>query len=158
VSKAKLTTAERQELVAAAIKAGRISSQSDVVHELEKRGIHVTQATASRDLRDLGAMKSTSKSGSVKYVLAESAARSSGGFGTGLVISMAVSGNLVVVKTPVAGAALLAATIDEAVEQKKLAGAIGTIAGDDTVLIVASTAQGGKSLSKKIEELFGKVK
>ena len=157
MSKVKSSTSERQELIASLIRAGRISSQGDVVLELEKRGVHLTQATASRDLRELGAMKATNKSGNVRYVLSEPASQRTRGLGESLVISMAVSGNLVVVKTPIAGASLLASAIDQAVESKKLTGAIGTIAGDDTVLVVASTPQGGKALSKKIEELFGKA-
>ena len=157
MSKSRLNTSERQDLVSSLIASGKISSQSDVITQLAQRGVSVTQATASRDLRELGAMKGIGSGGEVRYILPDDSKRKSNELGVGLALSMAVSGNLVVVKTPIAGAALLASAIDEAVVRNELTGAIGTIAGDDTVLVVAATAQGGKVLSKKIAALFGKA-
>jgi len=66
------------------------------------------------------------------------------------VLSMVASGNLVVVKTPAGGAQLLASTLDRASSLGELPNIIGTIAGDDTVLVVSRSATGGKSLEREL--------
>jgi transcriptional regulator of arginine metabolism len=152
-----LSAGERKKLIAELISQGLIASQGDVVSELKSRGVAVTQATASRDLQDLGALKGKGEAGKSRYALpaSNSSSRSLGGH---LITSVAASANIVVVKTPTAAAQFLAAAIDEAVANKELKEAIGTIAGDDTVLVIAATAQGGSALAKTIQSTFGKVK
>ena len=76
----------------------------------------------------------------------------------GLLLSVIASGNTVVIKTPPAAAQFVASSLDSAMGSSQLSGAIGTIAGDDTVLVIASTANGGSALGKKISTLFGKAK
>ena len=68
---------------------------------------------------------------------------------------MEASGNLAVVKTPPGAAQLLAGNLDRAMKSGKLNTAIGTIAGDDTVLVVAKSSSGGPSLAKEITKFFG---
>ena len=62
-------TEKRKHILAALIRAGKIHSQADVVRELKSRGVEVTQATASRDLQELGAMRSKGPKGEARYIL-----------------------------------------------------------------------------------------
>lgn len=126
------------------IKAGKISSQSDLVKELKKAGFPVTQATASRDLDEIGAVR-----GRDGYIIAasdgDSMARSMPLPGD-LILSVESSGNLAVVRTPPGGAQFLASSLDHS----GIKAIIGTIAGDDTVLVVSRKASGGGELAKEL--------
>lgn len=148
-------TENRRQIVAGLIRAGKIRSQADLVRELKLRGLEVTQATASRDLQELGAMRTKGASGEMRYILDFESDRSSN---RNLVLSIASSGNTVVLRTPPAAAQLLASALDARIASGELAQAIGTIAGDDTVLVIASTGSGGGALSKRIAHVFGKDK
>ena len=147
-------TEKRKRIIHDLVSAGKIHSQADLVRELKAKGLEVTQATASRDLQELGAMRSTSRDGEVRYILRANAQSSSGD----LILSIASSANTVVLRTPPAAAAFVASTLDAAIVARELPTAIGTIAGDDTVLVIASTATGGSALAKKIASMFGKGK
>lgn len=148
-------TERRKEILTELISAGKIHSQADVVKELEGLGIEVTQATASRDLQEIGAMRTKSTDGVIRYVLARTEPQIPGG---NLILSIASSGNIVVLKTPPAAAQLLASSIDRAMQSGDLSTAIGTVAGDDTVLVVSSTVDGGEELSVQLAQTFGKEK
>jgi transcriptional regulator of arginine metabolism len=138
------TVAARRSKAIALVKSGRISSQSDLVKELKKAGFPVTQATASRDLEEIGAVR-----GRGGYTIAESddgsMARSMPLPGD-LILSVEASGNLAVVRTPPGGAQFLASSLDHS----GLKSIIGTIAGDDTVLVVSRKASGGAELAKEL--------
>ena len=154
----KLTTVSseaRKKIVAQLVSSGKIHSQADVVKELKFKGLKVTQATASRDLQELGAMRGKSSNGESHYVLPTNSPASTS---QGLLLSVIASGNTVVIKTPPAATQFVASSLDSAMGSSQLSGAIGTIAGDDTVLVIASTANGGSALGKKISTLFGKAK
>ena len=145
----------RRSLVIRLVDDALIHSQSDLVRELGKLGYVVTQATASRDLEELGAVRGKDNSGVFRYQFV-SAPQSSKSRGVSeLIASVESSGNLAVVKTPPGAAQLLAGNLDRAMKSGKLNSAIGTIAGDDTVLIVAKSASGGSSLAKEINKYFG---
>ena len=143
------TVAARRAKAIALIKAGRISSQSDLVKELKKAGFPVTQATASRDLEEIGAVRGRSANGEAFYAIAssdnDSMARSMP-LPSDLILSVEASGNLAVVRTPPGGAQLLASSLDHS----GISSIIGTIAGDDTVLVVARKASGGAQLAKEL--------
>jgi transcriptional regulator of arginine metabolism len=138
------TVVARRAKAIALIKAGKISSQGDLVKELKKAGFSVTQATASRDLEEIGAVRGRSG-----YTLAESdndsMARSMPLPGD-LILSVEASGNLAVVRTPPGGAQFLASALDHS----GISSIIGTIAGDDTVLVVSRKASGGGELAKEL--------
>ena len=126
------------------IKAGKISSQSDLVKELKKAGFPVTQATASRDLDEIGAVRGRSG-----YTIAQSDDDSMAGsmpLPGDLIVSVEASGNLAVVRTPPGGAQFLASALDHS----GIKSIIGTIAGDDTVLVVSRKASGGSELAKEL--------
>ncbi len=155
-----LSASARRALVISLINDGRVHSQSDLVDLLDEQGIHVTQATASRDLEDVGAVRAKTDSGEFTYTFVsnERSTRSAINLVSDqLILSVTPSGNLVVVRTPPGGAHLLASAIDRASQNGELPSAIGTIAGDDTVLVVAKQAHGGEQLATRLKE-FSQVK
>ena len=138
------TVVARRAQAIALIKAGKISSQGDLVRELKKKGFVVTQTTASRDLEEIGAVR-----GRNGYTIAESDSDSmarSMPLPGDLILSVESSGNLAVVRTPPGGAQFLASALDHS----GLKSIIGTIAGDDTVLVVSRKASGGGELAKEL--------
>jgi len=137
------SVAARRAKVVSLIESGVILSQSDLVKELKKAGYRVTQATASRDLEEIGAVR-----GSEGYRLASSSDDSLSRVLTNekLILSVESSGNLAVVRTPPGGAQLLASNLDHS----GIKSIIGTIAGDDTVLVVSRKANGGADLAKEL--------
>ena len=148
VLKSSSVSARRAKAIAL-IKAGVVHSQSDLVKLLKKAGFDVTQATASRDLEELGAVRSRSESGELIYQLGTTADGSiarSMPLPSDLILSVESSGNLAVVRTPPGGAQFLASSLDNS----GLENIIGTIAGDDTVLVVSKKAAGGAELAKEL--------
>lgn len=137
------SAAARRAKVVALVESGAIRSQLDLVRELAKVGYNVTQATASRDLEDIGAVRAShgyqlanSIDDSLTKVLASE----------NLILNVEASGNLVVVRTPPGGAHLLASSLDHS----QIKSIIGTIAGDDTVLVVSRKSNGGGELAKEL--------
>jgi len=149
------TPTSRRALVIRLVEDGLIHSQGDLVRELGKHGYSVTQATASRDLEELGAVRGKDNSGVFRYQFVSLPENSKSKGLTDLITSVDSSGNLAVVKTPPGAAQLLAGNLDRAMKSGKLNAAIGTIAGDDTVLVVAKSSSGGASLAKEITKHFG---
>lgn len=141
-------TARRAKAIAL-IQAGLIHSQSDLVKQLKKAGFAVTQATASRDLEEIGAVRARNSVGESVYRISnsddESISRSLP-IPADLIISVEASGNLAVVRTPPGGAQLLASSLDHS----GISEIIGTIAGDDTVLVVSRKASGGAQLAREL--------
>ena len=145
----------RRSMVIKLVDDGLIHSQNDLVRELGNLGFFVTQATASRDLEDLGAVRGKDNSGIFRYqFVATPESNKSKGIAD-LISSIDSSGNLAVIKTPPGAAQLLAGNLDRATKSGKLHSAIGTIAGDDTVLVVSKSATGGASLAREINKLLG---
>ncbi len=143
------SVAARRAKAIALIKAGLIHSQSDLVKHLKKSGFRLTQATASRDLEEIGAVRARNKVGESVYEIRESldsALTRVSSLPYELILSVAASGNLVVVRTPPGGANFLASSLDRA----GLTSVIGTIAGDDTVLVISAKATGGVQLAKEL--------
>lgn len=131
------------------IKAGVVHSQSDLVKLLKKAGFVVTQATASRDLEEVGAVRSRNEFGELVYQIGSSsdgAIAKSMPLPSDLILSVESSGNLAVVRTPPGGAQFLASSLDNS----GIASIIGTIAGDDTVLVVSKKSNGGAELAKEL--------
>jgi transcriptional regulator of arginine metabolism len=144
----------RRSKAIALIKAGVVHSQSDLVKLLKKAGFAVTQATASRDLEEVGAVRSRNESGELIYQIGASsdgAISKSMPLPSDLILSVESSGNLAVVRTPPGGAQFLASSLDNS----GIASIIGTIAGDDTVLVVSKKSTGGADLAKELLS-FGK--
>ena len=148
-AKTQVSSSQRRTLVAKLIRQGGVESRTHLVKLLAREGIKVTQATASRDLEDLAATRVRDASGEFQYVIADETGLKSTNAAS-LIMSVTASGNLAVVRTPPGGAQLLASAIDRNSLNGALKSAIGTIAGDDTVLVVSKTANGGAELAKTI--------
>lgn len=148
-------TAGRRRLIRKLLSDGKITSQAQLVELLDEEGFPVTQATVSRDLDALGAVKLRGNDGSVSYSLTPGAEQLSDAemrlrrAVNDFVEEMAVSENLVILHTPPGAAHLVAGAIDRALVQ----GVLGTIAGDDTLMIVADPEVGGETVAARIEEM-----
>lgn len=155
------TRAARQAKISELVAQHHIRSQTELVRLLAEDGIEVTQATLSRDLDELGAVKlRAADSGAAVYVIPEdgSPVRGVQG-GTGrlsrllgeLLTSTDGAGNLAVLRTPPGAAQYLASAIDRAA----LAEVVGTIAGDDTIIVIAREPLTGIQLAGKFTALAG---
>jgi transcriptional regulator of arginine metabolism len=142
-----LTKAARQAKVSDLILRGGVHSQSELGDQLDEIGLSVTQATLSRDLAELGAFKVRGAEGLVYALPASAPSNGSAALGAAagpllarrlaeLLISAEAAGSMVVLRTPPGGAHLLASGIDGA----ELPEVAGTLAGDDTVLLVCRPA------------------
>ncbi|WP_099025361.1 arginine repressor [Mycolicibacterium palauense] len=153
------TRAGRQARIIALLSERQVHSQSELAALLAGEGIDVTQATLSRDLEELGAVKLRAADGGVgAYVVPEDGSPVRGVSGgtervsrllSDLLVSTDASGNLAVLRTPPGAAHYLASAIDRA----SLPYVVGTIAGDDTILVVAREPMTGAELADTIEKL-----
>ncbi len=149
-----LSAPARRARVIALVQSGAVHSQSDLVSLLKKSGVKVTQATASRDLEEIGALRGRGPHGATIYQLPsdENMGRVNI-LPSGLILSVESSANMAVVRTPPGGAQLLASALDSASALGKLSSVIGTIAGDDTVLVISRKSDGGSALAKELRAL-----
>jgi transcriptional regulator of arginine metabolism len=154
--------AARHARIVAVLADRPVRSQAELAALLHDSGVHVTQATLSRDLEELGAVKLRSPDGGLPvYVVPEDGspftARGAGdappqrlGRLIGeLLTSAEASANLVVLRTPPGAAQFLASALDRAA----LPEILGTIAGDDTILVVTREASGGEALARHFREM-----
>ena len=150
-------TAARRRLLREILSRQRIEGQGELVTILGRSGYRATQATISRDLAAVGAEKKIMRDGRERYVVegGDQSARRRQPMLVGVLqsylISLAGSGNLLVVRTLPAGAGPVAAALDGA----GLAGVLGTVAGDDTVLVVTKKRDGANALRQHLEEMLG---
>jgi transcriptional regulator of arginine metabolism len=153
------TRAGRQARIVAQLSSRPVHSQAELAGLLAAEGIEVTQATLSRDLEELGAVKLRGADGGVgAYVVPEDGSPVRGVTGGTermsrllgeLLVSTDASGNLAVLRTPPGAAQYLASSIDRAA----LPYVVGTIAGDDTLLVVAREPMTGAELASTFENL-----
>jgi transcriptional regulator of arginine metabolism len=147
--------AARQRALAALLRTRQVSSQALVLEHLRAQGFDATQATISRDLDDLGAVKVRGPDGRLVYGLPEP----DNGLGAdhaevrrklgASLLAIVPSGNLVVLRTPPGHAGALASTLDRA----GVAGVAGTVAGDDTVLVVCTERTPGRVMARQLAAL-----
>jgi transcriptional regulator of arginine metabolism len=145
----------RQDAIRRIIRAHAVSTQDELGQLLAREGYDVTQATLSRDLAQLGAMRVSLPEGGTVYGLedappptSEDRLRELGE----LVVSMDDNELLVVVRTRPGSASLVASAIDQA----RLLESLGTIAGDDTIFAAPARGKSARTLSRKLKALFGK--
>ena len=145
-------TIQRQKLIANLIDSGNISSQNQLKGMLKKNGIIITQATLSRDLNELGAVKKRLKNGKLVYLLPKNqdnnaqykiAKKALQDF----VIEVQPVSNQVVVKTTTAAAQVIAESIDNLY----LEGIVASLAGDNVVLVITADQNNAKLVAKSIE-------
>ncbi len=145
----------RQQLLRQLITDGDLRSQAQVVDALAATGVEVHEATVSRDLGEVGAVKVRGADGSLVYRLAADPGPSSARERLDetlrrFVTNVTASGNLAVLRTPPACAHPVASAIDLA----ELDHVIATVSGDDTILVVAEEGTTGRSLA---DELAGRA-
>jgi transcriptional regulator of arginine metabolism len=147
------STIQRQRLIAEFIDSQTISSQNQLKGLLKKNNVIITQATLSRDLNELGAVKKRLKNGRLVYLLPQNqdnnaqfkiAIKALNDF----VIEVQPVSNQVVVKTTTAAAQVIAESIDNLY----LDGIVASIAGDNVVLIITADQKIAKQVAKAIEE------
>ena len=130
----------RQREIRALIRTFAIKKQADLVERLRQKGFDCTQATISRDINDMG-LKKLSGGG---YVLAEDLHLQR--MVRDLVISIVSTGNLLLVKAQAGTAPGVAAALDDA----KLADVLGSVSGDDTILVVCGDTETAVSLHETL--------
>jgi len=153
----KLGKTQRQHLVARLIESQVIANQQALVDQLAAEGVIATPATVSRDLEDLGAIKVRMPGGESAYAIPalpkeqrapeDHLRRVFGDW----VVEVATSDNLVVIRTPPGSAHVVASALD----RSGLAGILGTVAGDDTILIVVASDIGGATIAAQLSDLAG---
>lgn len=142
---------QRRQLIVDLIQQQEIRSQQQLQGLLADRGIEVNQATLSRDLRHIGATK-----GATGYRLDISASYGEDHFAdlhrtvNSFLRSATIALNQVVLKTPPGGASALAMSLDAA----KLEEVLGTIAGDDTILIITRSTEDAAQLAARLEGML----
>jgi transcriptional regulator of arginine metabolism len=146
---------ERQAAILDLVERHVVGSQEDLRRLLLGQGMDVTQATLSRDLRDLGVARIPTEEGG-RYVLPGSLVTDEDNPLLGNLLPQLFSridgvGELIVLHTVRSGAQPIA----EAIDQEEFDEVLGTIAGDDTILIVTRSAQARLALTARILELAG---
>ncbi len=153
------TRAGRQARIVELLSTHAVRSQTELAALLAAEGIEATQATLSRDLEELGAVKLRAADGGVGvYLVPEDGSQVRGVSGGTdrlarllgeLLVSTDASGNLAVLRTPPGAAQYLASALDRA----SLPDIVGTIAGDDTIMVIAREPTTGAELAARIERL-----
>ncbi len=149
---------QRQHRILKMLEAQAVSSQGQLLQLLEAEGVVATQATVSRDLEELGAVKVRIPGGAMAYAIPEYAKERATGSDDHLrrlmgefVVEVSHSANLVVLRTPPGSAHVVASAID----RSGYPGVLGTVAGDDTILLVCAEAVGGADVAANLGELAG---
>ena len=153
---APLTRAARHARIVELIRDRAIRSQTELAELLGDEGVQVTQATLSRDLKELGAVTPRGGDGRAVYVIPEDGHRPLRDAEAAparlvrllreLLNEVDSSGNIAVLRTPPGAAQYLASALDRA----GLPEVVGTIAGDDTILVVARESDGGAALGERL--------
>lgn len=146
----------RQNKILEIIDAYEISTQEALIEKLAEYGFDATQTTISRDIRQLNLVKGPTGKGTYKYVAPsiKSDGLTSGHNSvlTEAVLKIASAQNIVVIKT-VAG---MANAIAVCVDSLHIDGILGSVAGDDTILIVMTDTESAENTKYKLKEIFGR--
>ena len=147
---------QRQHRIGRLLEEHRVTNQSQLAELLSDEGVTVNQATVSRDLEELGAIKVRVPGGETAYAIPE-LPRDQVAPGDHLrrvlgdwVVEVDRSGDLVVVRTPPGSAHVVASAID----RNGLDQVVGTVAGDDTLLVIADQDRGA-AVAHRLQELAG---
>jgi transcriptional regulator of arginine metabolism len=138
----------RHMLIKEIVSQREIETQEDLIKALEEMGLHVTQATISRDIKELQLVKVVGKSGRYKYAIPMSTATVS--VDTlrrklaDVFVSIARANNLIVLKVLPGNAHSIGAIIDAS----QFSGLLGTLAGDDTLLLICADEEAAKRLEQ----------
>lgn len=151
-----LSKAERQRLVASLVERMRLGTQQELLEALESAGCSVTQATVSRDIRELGLEKARDPLGRHRYALPNRERRTDprdtlnsllAQFGRGVVAAQ----NIVVIQSEIGTAPAIARALDRIGHPL----VIGTLAGDDTCLVIAADGKRAQELVAELRAAIG---
>lgn len=152
-----LAKPQRQHRIAKLLADRAVTSQAHLVELLAADGVQATQATVSRDLEDLGAIKVRVAGGDTVYAIPELPTEQRAPedhlrrvFGD-WVVEVAHSANLVVLRTPPGSAHVVGSALD----RSGLPEILGTVAGDDTLMVVVAEDVGGAALAARLADLAG---
>jgi transcriptional regulator of arginine metabolism len=147
---------QRQQALLELVRDVPLASQREIRRRLAERGYEATQSTISRDLEELGLVRLRDGSGRLRYAAPGEVGPSSNGIRlravlSELALSIEPSGNIVVVTTPPGGASVVA----EAIDRSGVEGILGTVAGDNTILVVAREGVRGRTVARRLRDLAG---
>ena len=146
----------RQEKILELINKYEIETQDALMERLCEEGYIVTQATVSRDIRDLDLVKVAIPGGSYKYVVSGGSKKRSAQMGplshaiVDTVLSVKCAGNIVVLKTTPGMAQAVALAVDRLPEED----IVGSVAGDDTIIAVSPTDETARNVAMKLKRLL----
>jgi transcriptional regulator of arginine metabolism len=149
-----LSKHDRQRLVESVVSRKRVGTQFELLDALAEAGCVVTQATVSRDIRELGLEKTHDTLGRARYVLPDAVRRPNprealvsvlGQFGR----SVTAAGNIVVIHSELGSAPAVGRALDELSHQR----IVGTLAGDDTCLVISPSERDARSLARELHEI-----
>ena len=143
-----MTKTERLYCIRKIIAAGSVGSQEDLRRELAREGCKVTQATLSRDLKDLGAAWVPGPGGGRYSLSAQSGAAALRPFMGSNVTDIAANETLILIRT-LPGAA---GSVAEYIDSQRLPEVLGTVAGDNTVLVIPSSIKLLPPLQRALKE------
>lgn len=143
----------RHSMILEIIESQNIETQEELAEQLLKRGMRVTQATVSRDIKELRLLKVLADNGGYKYATAERAEQGISDrfirIFSESVQSMASAGNLIVIRTLAASANAAA----EAIDSLKWPEVLGTLAGDNTILVIVQSESDVESVLARFKSL-----
>lgn len=148
----------RQQKILELIEKHDIDTQDTLIKMLAEAGFKVTQTTASRDIRQLNLVKGITPNGSYKYIAPgavmspEAKAPVLNSAITDAVIKVEAAGHIVVVRT-FSGMANAIAVCFDSLRRENI---VGSVAGDDTILLVVKTSEGALELQNELREIFNK--
>ena len=142
----------RQEAILTLIRGKPIRNQNELLEALERSGMSLTQSTLSRELKTLGIGKAPDGRGGYRYVAGAAAGEGPLAPVAAFVVSLESARNFIVVKTPPGNAMGVARAIDE-VEWPEI---MGTIAGDDTILIIGRSDADAQAVEKRLRAISGR--
>jgi transcriptional regulator of arginine metabolism len=145
----------RQKKILELIEQYDVDTQENLIERLAQVGIAVTQTTVSRDIRELKLVKGMTGKGTYKYILPEVKRDNNvpvlNSALTEAVVKIEAAKNIVVIKTFAGMANALAVCVDS-LEQSNI---VGSVAGDDTILLVIKDDETAKTVEEKLKSVFG---
>ncbi len=146
-----MTKAERQDLIKSIIAEFEFDTQNDLVDYLNGQGLKVTQATVSRDIKEIGIIKVKGKQKKYRYTNSNKEDGSQSLKLYSEIIKSVISAqNLIVIKTSEGGAGSVASFLDKS----NIAGVLGTIAGDDTILVVTPSDKEAVIVKEQLQRIL----